>query len=212
MRWAFRLHQNNLATLDSSSRRKLLRLDFQFRLFDILQFSIIFFSLRLNWFFSSFFVIFPLEILITPQTPQHKKKYFKFLWHVLAPGDEWTQKMWNTAECEVTEFTAWSSCSVTCGKGLRERTRRYRQPQQAAAKRCARQLVFKEMCVARIPECAVNSHDSSNSAEDEDLTRSQATVNEQGDGIGICRTTPWSDWSECSGILRKKIFIFFHLS
>lgn len=102
-----------------------------------------------------------------------------------------------TAECEVTEFTAWSSCSVTCGKGLRERTRRYRQPQRASEKRCSRQLVFKEMCVARIPECQGNSQD--NSGEDEDLTKSQATVNERGEGVGICKTTPWSDWSECSG-------------
>lgn len=56
-------------------------------------------------------------------------------------------------------------------------------------------MVFKEMCVADIPECESESDDSS-----EDLTQSQATVNEQGEGLGVCSTTAWSVWSECSGL------------
>lgn len=83
---------------------------------------------------------------------------------------------------------------MTCGKGLRERSRRYRQAQKASEKGCSRQLVFKEMCVARIPECEADADDSS-----ENLGKSEATVNEQGEGLGICKTTLWSDWSECSG-------------
>jgi hypothetical protein len=50
------------------------------------------------------------------------------------------------------------------------------------------------MCVAAIPECDGEEDDSS-----ENLARSDATVNEQGEGLGVCRTTRWSDWSECSG-------------
>lgn len=111
------------------------------------------------------------------------------------------------AECDVTEFTSWSPCSVTCGKGLRQRTRRYRNPQHAQAKGCNRQLIFKEMCVARIPECE-NSGDGEDSSEN--LANAEATVNEQGEGLGICRTTRWSDWSECSGNLHN--FFFFMTS
>lgn len=54
--------------------------------------------------------------------------------------------------------------------------------------------MFKEMCVARIPECEADTEDSS-----ENLGNSEATVNEQGEGLGICKTTRWSEWSECSG-------------
>lgn len=57
--------------------------------------------------------------------------------------------------------------------------------------------MFKEMCVAAVPEC--ESDDSG-----ENLADSAATVNEQGEGLGVCKTTLWSEWSECSGEKMKK--------
>lgn len=107
-----------------------------------------------------------------------------------------------TAECEVTEFSAWSDCSVSCGKGLRQRDRRYRNPQRAQTKGCNRQLIYKEMCVAAVAECE-GGEDSS-----ENQPQFDTTVNEQGEGLGICRTTRWSDYSECSG---KYSFINLHI-
>lgn len=61
------------------------------------------------------------------------------------------------------------------------------------------------MCVAAIPECEglADGEDSS-----ENLAQSEATVNEQGEGLGVCRTTRWSDWSECSGNFYN-LHIFF---
>lgn len=56
------------------------------------------------------------------------------------------------------------------------------------------------MCVAPIPECESEADDSS-----ENLAQSAATVGEDGEGLGICRTSRWSEWSECSGILEKAI-------
>lgn len=61
-------------------------------------------------------------------------------------------------ECSVTEYSNWSSCSVTCGKGLRMRTREYRLPQKAKMFQCNRQLISKEMCVADVPECDHNGY------------------------------------------------------
>ncbi|XP_015593470.1 spondin-1 [Cephus cinctus] len=87
-------------------------------------------------------------------------------------------------ECATTEYTNWSPCSVSCGKGLRMRTRQYRMPQKAAMFNCNRQLVSKEMCVASVAECPGQEEDN------DDLKIE--------DTSGFCMTTEWTPWSECS--------------
>lgn len=42
---------------------------------------------------------------------------------------------------------------MSCGKGLKMRTREYKLPEKAKMAGCNRQLVSKEMCVADIAEC-----------------------------------------------------------
>lgn len=57
------------------------------------------------------------------------------------------------AECAVSEYSKWSPCSVTCGKGIRSRTRHYIKETLAKSSNCNRQLISKEMCAAPINEC-----------------------------------------------------------
>lgn len=90
-------------------------------------------------------------------------------------------------ECQTTEYTGWSSCSVSCGKGLRMRTRSYLMPEKAAMFKCNRQLVSKEMCVSSIPEC-------SGEEDTDDGVGSLAG----GNNDAFCETTDWGHWSECS--------------
>ncbi|ENN79595.1 hypothetical protein YQE_03965, partial [Dendroctonus ponderosae] len=101
-------------------------------------------------------------------------------------------KQCDETECAVTEYTAWSDCSVTCGKGLRMRTREYRMPQKAQMFECKRQLLSKEMCVAAVAECAEGQPENA-SAEDEVPLESL----DAGPG-SVCSTSPWGPWSSCS--------------
>lgn len=107
---------------------------------------------------------------------------------IVAEEEENTQTV-KRPECAVSEWGPWSECSVSCGKGLRMRTREYRMPQKAQMFSCDRQLVSKEMCVASIPECEgdnTNVDDTENNAAPiEDIE-------------GICKTSEWGTWSECS--------------
>ncbi|XP_014250507.1 spondin-1-like isoform X2 [Cimex lectularius] len=100
----------------------------------------------------------------------------------------------NRAECQVTEYSSWSSCSVTCGKGLRMRSRQYQNPDAALAADCKRQLISKEMCVGEPELCPGDEEDKLVFVP------------------GECDVTTWSNWTECSvtcGIgskLRKRQF------
>lgn len=57
------------------------------------------------------------------------------------------------AECVVSKYSEWSECNVSCGKGLRSRTRKYLNETAAKLAGCDRQLVSKEMCLSSVPIC-----------------------------------------------------------
>lgn len=90
---------------------------------------------------------------------------------------------------------------MSCGKGIRMRTRQYLHAEQAQQAKCTRQLVTKEMCVAALAECPDGDGGGQERYEDdegENLANSQSSVNDNNEGVGVCKTTPWSVWSECS--------------
>ncbi|XP_049862790.1 spondin-1 [Schistocerca gregaria] len=86
-------------------------------------------------------------------------------------------------ECAVTEYSPWSECSVTCGKGIRMRQRSYLNAPKAEMLGCDRQLVSKEMCVASAPSCPGGLEEDGFFVEDNGA---------------VCGTTEWGPWSECS--------------
>ncbi|XP_076067387.1 spondin-1-like [Oratosquilla oratoria] len=77
--------------------------------------------------------------------------------------------------CMATEWSSWSHCAVTCGKGFMMRNRHYKN--RMGRKKCALELNEKKICMAEIPECPQGADEVINPA---------------------CTVTEWSDWSPCS--------------
>ena len=57
----------------------------------------------------------------------------------------------------MTVYSHWTPCSVTCGKGLRERRRKYLDPLAAERASCNQQLIETEMCPAPEPYCTAET-------------------------------------------------------
>ncbi|XP_042863867.1 spondin-1-like isoform X1 [Penaeus japonicus] len=76
--------------------------------------------------------------------------------------------------CATSEWSPWTSCPVTCGKSLRMRSRRYEKHMDR--KKCSKELVEKEPCMADILEC--------------DEPEEQISPD--------CAVTQWNDWSPCT--------------
>ncbi|XP_011300442.1 spondin-1 isoform X2 [Fopius arisanus] len=82
--------------------------------------------------------------------------------------------------CKTTRWGEWEPCSVTCGRGIRLRQKKYRDEQAAAANNCNVRLTDKQECIERGPNCNGLNGDSTilNTPE--------------------CELTDWTDWSECT--------------
>lgn len=44
----------------------------------------------------------------------------------------------------------------------------------------------------------LNAAVANDDEEEENLAMSAANVDDRGEGVGVCRTTPWSEYSPCS--------------
>lgn len=81
--------------------------------------------------------------------------------------------------CATTEWTGWSECSTTCGKGYELRTRRFLN--RMGRKKCPHvETMDRRNCAGSVPTCP----------EPEEEKRIMASPD--------CAVTSWSEWSPCS--------------
>lgn len=102
--------------------------------------------------------------------------------------------------CDTTEWGAWSDCSVTCGKGLHTRSRKYITPR--AKKVCSQELMQKDSCIGLKPECGKPTTLLKNnnsrlyppmSRDEQEKTPTAVTSPNP-----MCTVTQWSEWSPCT--------------
>ena len=94
----------------------------------------------------------------------------------------------NNVSCETTSWSEWSPCNVTCGKGIRTRTRKFLH--RMARKLCnTNDLMQTEPCVGPLHNCA----DAQISQNPSSCTGPFCSDTEN----EMCSVTNWSEWSPC---------------
>ncbi|XP_059564954.1 spondin-1 isoform X1 [Myotis daubentonii] len=99
-------------------------------------------------------------------------------------------------DCELTEWSQWSECNKSCGKGHMIRTRMIQMEPQFGGAPCP-ETVQRKKC--RLRKCRNPSIQKLRWREARESRRSEQ-MREESDGEQFpgCRMRPWTAWSECT--------------
>uniref|UniRef100_A0A8C8IP90 Spondin-1 n=1 Tax=Oncorhynchus tshawytscha TaxID=74940 RepID=A0A8C8IP90_ONCTS len=86
-------------------------------------------------------------------------------------------------DCMVSEWTEWSECNKSCGKGHTIRTRMVKLEPQFGGEPCS-ETVQRKKC--KIRKCKRGSR------------ASEEKKRQRGGEVGGCKMKPWSSWTDCS--------------
>lgn len=102
-------------------------------------------------------------------------------------------------DCELTEWSQWSECNKSCGKGHMIRTRVIQMEPQFGGAPCP-ETVQRKKC--RIRKCFRNSSIQKLRWREDRESRRSEQLREESDGEQFpgCRMRPWTAWSECTNL------------
>ena len=117
----------------------------------------------------------------------------------LIEKEECGAKCVNNVSCETTSWSEWQSCNATCGRGFRQRTRKFMH--RLARKVCANvELVQKEPCLGLEHSCT---------GLEGSREICQGSLGPCSDATELieskCTVTNWSEWSPCTESCGKGI-------
>ncbi|XP_015451989.1 spondin-1 isoform X2 [Pteropus alecto] len=100
-------------------------------------------------------------------------------------------------DCELTEWSQWSECNKSCGKGHMIRTRMIQMEPQFGGAPCP-ETVQRKKC--RIRKCFRNQSIQKLRWREARESRRSEQLREESDGEQFpgCRMRPWTAWSECT--------------
>lgn len=105
-------------------------------------------------------------------------------------------------DCRTTEWSDWSSCTTTCGKGLRTRTRDFKD-ERALASGCSKQLLIgKEICISDCTTGCVtrNWSEWSSCSVSCGSGRRKRTRSLVGPKRAACGKIELVQWDDCTGL------------
>lgn len=100
-------------------------------------------------------------------------------------------------DCELTEWSQWSECNKSCGKGHMIRTRMIQMEPQFGGAPCP-ETVQRKKC--RIRKCLRNPSVQKLRWREARESRRSEQLREESDGEQFpgCKMRPWTTWSECT--------------
>uniref|UniRef100_A0A452UQG3 Spondin-1 n=1 Tax=Ursus maritimus TaxID=29073 RepID=A0A452UQG3_URSMA len=102
-------------------------------------------------------------------------------------------------DCELTEWSQWSECNKSCGKGHMIRTRMIQMEPQFGGAPCP-ETVQRKKC--RVRKCLKNPSIQKLRWREARESRRSEQLREESDGEQFpgCRMRPWTAWSECTNL------------
>uniref|UniRef100_A0A8C7YQ18 Spondin-1 n=1 Tax=Oryzias sinensis TaxID=183150 RepID=A0A8C7YQ18_9TELE len=101
-------------------------------------------------------------------------------------------------DCAMSDWTEWSECNKSCGKGHTIRTRVVTMEPQFGGDPCPETIQRKKCKVRKCSRGQGNSDDKKRRKEQREKRRSKQVKTEVTSEHPGCKMRPWSSWTECT--------------